>query len=100
MFVSVNICDILEFVKRLFDVLTKFHGKKISILGVGCILKNGDPTQYLIKMGTETKSFVCNYVRWKQKNKKDPCFVQARYLLAKLCNIFDEAFLFDVSIEK
>ena len=32
------------------------------------------------------------------KNKKDPCFAQARYLWAKLCNIFDEAFLFDVSI--
>ena len=29
---------------------------------------------------------------------KDPCFAKARYLLTKLCNIFDEAFLFDVSI--
>ena len=67
MFVSVKICDILEFVKRLFKVLTKFHGKKNCILGAGCVLKNGDPTQYLIKMGAETKSFVCNYVRWKRK---------------------------------
>ena len=32
------------------------------------------------------------------KNKKDPCLAQARYLFAKLGNIFDEAFLFDVSI--
>ena len=72
MFVSVKICDILEFVTRLFKVLTKFHDKKISILGAGCILKNGDPTQYLIKIGAETKSFVCNYVRWKQKVKKIP----------------------------
>ena len=34
----------------------------------------------------------------KIKTKKKDCFVQARYLLTKLCNIFDEAFLFDVSI--
>ena len=72
MFVSVKICDILEFVKRLFKVLMKFHGKKISILGAACILKNGDPTQYLIKMEAETKSFVSNYVRWKQKIRKIP----------------------------
>ena len=32
------------------------------------------------------------------KNEYDSCFAQARYLLTKLCNIFDEAFLFDVSI--
>ena len=98
MFVSVKICDILEFVKRLFKVLTKFHGKNISTMGAGCILKNGDPTQFLIKMGTATKSFVYNNVRWKQKNKKNPSFAQARYLWTKLCIIFDEAFLFDVSI--
>ena len=34
------------------------------------------------------------------RNKKKLCFAQARYLLTKLCNIFDEAFLFDVSIYK
>ena len=32
------------------------------------------------------------------KIKKNPSFAQARYLKTKLYNIFDEAFLFDVSI--
>ena len=72
MFVSVKICDILEFVKQLFKVLTKFHGKNISTLGTGCILKNGDPTQFLIKMGAETKSLVCNNISWKRKIRKIP----------------------------
>ena len=72
MFVSVKICDILEFVKRLFKVLTKFHGKNISTMGIGCVLKNGDPTQFLIKIGVETKSFVCNNVRWERKIRKIP----------------------------
>ena len=72
MFVSVQICDILKFVKRLFNVLTKFHGTNISTMGTGCILKNGDPTQFLIKMGTETKSLVFNNVRWKRKISKIP----------------------------
>ena len=75
MFVSVKICDILEFVKRLFKVLTKFYGKNISTMGTGCILKNGDPTQFLIKMGAETKSFVYNNVRWKRKIRKIPAGV-------------------------
>ena len=72
MFVSVKICDILEFVKRLFKVLTKFHGKNIGTMGTECILKNGDPTPFLIKMGAETKSFVCNDIRWKRKIRQIP----------------------------
>ena len=72
MFVSVKICDILEFVKRLFNVLTKFHGKNICTMGTGCIRKNGDLTRFLNKMGAETKSFVCNNVRWKRKIRKIP----------------------------
>ena len=32
------------------------------------------------------------------KTKKNPCFAQTPYSFTKLCNIFDEAFLFDVSI--
>ena len=72
MFVSVKICDTFEFVKRLFKVLTKFHGKKICTMGTGCILKNGDPRKFLIKMGAETKSVVCNNVRWKRKIRKIP----------------------------
>ena len=72
MFVSVKICDILEFVKLLLKVLTKFNGQKVSILGAGCILKTDSQTQYLTKMGAETKSFVCTYVRWKQKIRKIP----------------------------
>ena len=39
-------------------------------MGTGCILINGDPTQFFIKMGAENKSFVCNNVRWKQKIRK------------------------------
>ena len=72
MFVSVKFCDNREFVKRLFNVVMKFRGKKISNLGAACILKNGDPTQFLIKMGSETRSFVCNHVRWKQKINNIP----------------------------
>ena len=34
------------------------------------------------------------------KTEKNPCFARTRYSLTKLCNIFDEAFLFDVSIIK
>ena len=33
------------------------------------------------------------------KNEENANFVQSVYLLAKLCNIFDEAFFIDVSIE-
>ena len=33
------------------------------------------------------------------KNKNNCCFAQALYSLTKLCNIFDEAFFVDVSIE-
>ena len=72
MFVSVKICDILEFVKRLFNALTKFQDKNISTMGTGCILKTGDPTHFLIKMGPVTKSFVCNNVRWKRIIRKIP----------------------------
>ena len=32
------------------------------------------------------------------KTKENPYLPQTRYLLTKLCNIFDDAFLFDVSI--
>ena len=32
------------------------------------------------------------------KNEENANFVQSVYLLAKLCNIFDEAFFIDVSI--
>ena len=99
MFVSVKICDILEFVKRLFKVLAQFNDKTNQYLGRRVHPKNGDQIQYLIKIGAETKSFVCNYARWKPKHKKDPCFAQVRYLLTKLCNIFDDVFLFDVSIQ-
>ena len=72
MFVSVKICAILEFVKRLFKVLAKFYSKNISTIGTGYILNNGNPTQFLIKMGAETNSFVCNNVRWKRKIRKTP----------------------------
>ena len=72
MSVSVKICDILEFVKPDSKVLTKFHCKNISTTGTGCILKNGDLTQLLIKMGDETKTFVWNNVRWKRKIRKIP----------------------------
>ena len=34
------------------------------------------------------------------KNKNNRCFAQARCSLTELCNIFDEAFLVDVSIVK
>ena len=33
-----------------------------------------------------------------RKNKENANFVHIEYLLAKLCNIFDEAFFIDVSI--
>ena len=55
-----------------FQCFNEISRQKISILGEGCILKNGDPTQYLIKMGAETISFICNYVRWKQEIRKIP----------------------------
>ena len=72
MFVSVKICDNREFVKQLFNVLMKFRGKKNQYLGRSVHPKNGDPTQFLIKMGPETRSFVCNHVRWKQKINNIP----------------------------
>ena len=50
------------------------------------------------KNGRRNQIFCMQLREMETKKKKDPCFAQARYLLAKLCNIFDEAFLFDVSI--
>ena len=52
----------------------------------GCISKNGAPTQVLLNHKRE------------RKNKENANFVHIMYLLAKLCNIFDEAFFIDVSI--
>ena len=80
-----------------FQGFNEISRQKISTMDTGCILKNGDLTQFFMKIGAETISFVCNNVRWKQRIRKS-LFCQARYLLTKLCNIFDEAFLFDVSI--
>ena len=38
------------------------------------------------------------YHEMESKNKENGNFVHIVYLLAKLCNIFDEAFFIDVSI--
>ena len=40
------------------------------------------------------------YHERERKNKENTNFVLIVYLLAKLCNIFDEAFFIDVSIYK
>ena len=39
------------------------------------------------------------YYETETKNKEGPCFAQVRHLLTKLCDIFHEAFLFDVSLQ-
>ena len=44
-----------------------------------------------------TKFGLCYTIR-ERKNKENANFVHIVYLLAKLCNIFDEAFFIDVSI--
>ena len=41
-------------------------------MGTGCILKMVTQHNFFIKMGAETKSFVCNNVRWKRKIRKIP----------------------------
>ena len=61
----------------------------------GCIFKNGAPTQVLRKV---RKIRLMLYHKRKRKNKENANFVHIVYLLAKLCNIFDEAFFIDVSI--
>ena len=63
----------------------------------GCIFKNGAPTQVLRKVRIISKFDLCFTTR--EKVKREKCkFRHTVYLLAKLCNIFDEAFLIDVSI--
>ena len=49
--VSVQNCDVLEFVKQLSKALAKFHGKNINALSAGRIFLNGGPTQFFIKIG-------------------------------------------------
>ena len=64
----------------------------------GCIFKNGAPTQVLRKVRMLTKFGLC-YTMRERKNKENGNFVLIVYLLAKLCNIFDDAALFiDVTI--
>ena len=40
------------------------------------------------------------YHERERENKKNAKFVYIVYLLTKLCNIFDEAFFIDISINK
>ena len=51
--ISVQNCDVLEFVKQLSHVIAKFHGKTISALSTGCILLNGVPTLFSSKLASE-----------------------------------------------
>ena len=39
--VSVQNCKVLEFGKRLFKDLTKFHDKNITTMSAGCFFENG-----------------------------------------------------------
>ena len=59
----------------------------------GCIFKNGALTQVLGKMRILIKFGLCE-----GKKRENANFIHIVYLLAKLCNIFDEAFFIDVNI--
>ena len=58
----------------------------------GCTFKNGASTQVLRKVRNLTKFDLCITIR-KNVNEESANFVHIMYLLAKLCIIFDEAFL-------
>ena len=60
--------------------------------------KKWGPNTIFDKDGLRNQIFCMQSREIETKNKLYPCFAKARYLLTKLCNIFVEAFLFDVSI--
>ena len=57
MFVSVKICDNREFVKRLFNVLMKFRGKKNQYLGRSVHPKKCEPNKFFDKNGLRNQIF-------------------------------------------
>ena len=75
-----------------------FHVRNVCIMTSGCICKNGAPKQVLRKVRILTNFFFMLYHERECKNEENANFVQSVYLLANLCNIFDEAFFIDVSI--
>ena len=58
-----------------------------------CIFKNCAPTEVLRNVRILIKFGLCYTMREKEKNKEHANFVHIVYIVAKLCNIFDEAFL-------
>ena len=52
------------------------------------------------KNGRLNQNFFLQKREMETKIKNNSCFVQARYSLTKLCNIFDEVFFVDVSIHR
>ena len=59
----------------------------------GCIFKNEAPTQIFEKTAHLNQIRFMLYHERERKNKECANFVYIVYLLTKLCNIFDEAFL-------
>ena len=66
----------------------------------GCIFKNGAPTQVLRKLRILIKFGLRYTMRGNVKIRKMQISFNIVYLLTKLCNIFDEAFFIDVSIQQ
>ena len=64
----------------------------------GCIFINGAPTHVFEKSAHFNQIRYMLYHKRERKNEENENFVLIVYLLAKLCNIFDEAFFIDVSI--
>ena len=80
--------------------LTKFHCKNACAMAALGILVNGVPTQILIfflKIGPNFRYVI----QWNTIENQDwLTFAYVWCLCNKLCKVFDEAFLFDVSIRK
>ena len=71
MFVSVQNCDDLEFVRQFFKVFNEISRQEHQYLERRVHPKNGGSTQVLIKLGTLTNFFFkCNNARWKPKIRK------------------------------
>ena len=73
-----------------------FHVKNVCKMTSGCIFKITFHASFEKSVHLNQIRFVLYHER-ERKNEENANFVHIVHILAKLCNIFDEAFLIDFS---
>ena len=87
-------CDVLWFLKRLCTVFKNVHVKNVCIMTSGCIFLKWCTHESFEKSAHLNQTRFMLYHERERKNKENANFVHNVYQLAKLCNIFGEAFFY------